>query len=136
MLTVLVFLGGCSLVLSAYAADTRTLAERDRGTERISEPTPLPPSPTPVPTPIPLPSSGGITSYTDGSANTGGNEGGTVITGDEYVEVHEVNIGPTNPPPPPPPQYDDEEETAPAPTPECDRRSTSACSIENSGRAR
>ena len=44
------------------------------------------------------PPSGGITSSTSGSANTGSNTGGQVTTGDEHVEVFEINIGPTNSP--------------------------------------
>lgn len=72
---------------------------RDRGGEstRRSTTTPAPtPTPPMPPTPPSNSSSGGITSSTSITLDTGGNEGGTVVTGDEHGEVFEVNIGPTN----------------------------------------
>jgi len=42
------------------------------------------------------PPGGGINSSTVGEVDTGENQGGVVSTGDEHVEVFEVNIGPTN----------------------------------------
>jgi len=113
-------------------ADARD-AGRDRGTTgRTIEPDSPPPSPAGL---VIQPGffEGGITSSTDGSADSGGNEGGIVVTGDEHVEVIVVNIGPTNPSPPPPP-YDEDEGTAPAP--ECDRRASSDCADRDTARAR
>ncbi|KKW20072.1 MAG: hypothetical protein UY63_C0002G0031 [Parcubacteria group bacterium GW2011_GWA2_51_10] len=119
---------------SAYA-DAREDAARDRGTTgRTIEPTPTPPPPTPAPAPKPDPKKGGISNSTSGTADSGGNEGGNVTTGDEHVEVVVVNIGPTNNPPPP--EEDDEESSPPvAPEPQCDRRSPEGCS-QDPGRAR
>src|SRR3989338_7893758 len=74
------------------AADTRDV--RDRGdtgrTIELTPPPPPPPAPSPAPSPAPPPPSGGITSETIGSVDTGGNAGGNVTTGDESVVVHEV----------------------------------------------
>ncbi len=115
------------------SADTRDL--RDRGaTGRTIESTPTPPPPAPSPAPTPPPPSGGITSTTVGSVSSGGNQGGNVTTGDEYVEVYEVNIGPTNPPPPPPPSISPNP-TPPVAEPECDGRSRE-CTTSDSGRTR
>lgn len=132
ILVALSFLAVSVLAFSAYADVRGGTVERDRGTTgRTIEPTP-PSTGSGQATPTPPPSpSGGITSSTDGSVNTGGNTGGNVTTGDEHVDVHEVNIGPTNPPPPPP-------EVAPVPTPEpeCDRRSAGGCPTQDVGRTR
>ena len=122
---------------TGVSADTRD--SRDRGaTGRAIEPTPTPsPAPSPAPVPAPPPSAGGgITSSTNGSVSTGDNLGGTVTTGDESVEVHEVNIGPTNPPPPADPELV-EGPPPPVPEPQCDRRSSpSGCLVESVGRTR
>src|SRR3989344_3324120 len=103
-------------------ADTRGLSERDRGvTGLTTEPTPSTEA---------TPPSGGITSQTTGSASTGGNTGGQVTTGDEHVEVFEINIGPTNSPPSP----DEEDEVTPPVTePPCgsDARSRTTCPTDN-----
>ena len=134
VLVALFVLATFGLTVSAYA-DTRD--SRDRGeTGRTIDLTPPPsspsPNPDPAPTPPPPPPSGGITSSTNGVADTGGNTGGDVTTGDESVEVHEVNVGPTNPPPPP-----QEEEpvvvTPPPPSepePTCDPRTRIGCEPE------
>ena len=108
------------LTLTARA-DVRAADRADRGTTgRTVTP---PPAPTPAPPPPPTPpASGGITSTTDGSVNTGGNQGGNVTTGDEHVDVVEVNIGPTNPPPPPPSVSPN-----PPPPPTCDSRTRVGC---------
>ena len=125
-----------ALVVSALAfdvsADTQDL--RGRGsTGRTVDLTPAPPppqpSPAPTPTPTPSPSSGGITSVTVGEVDTGGNIGGNVTTGNESIDIHEVNIGPTNPPPPPPPAAS----PSPAPTPplpSCDGRTRTDCATQ------
>ena len=121
----------------SVSADTSNL--RDRGsTGRTVDLTPAPapaPIPTPTPTPPPPPS-GGITSVTVGDVDTGNNTGGNVTTGDESVEVHEVNIGPTNPPPPPPtPSTGSGQATPPVPEPECDGRTRTGCT-DSTGRIR
>src|SRR3989344_2504671 len=74
----------------------------------------------PAPAPTPPPPQGGITSSTGGTASSGGNTGGVVTTGDEHVQVIEINIGPTNPSP----EEEEEEESTPPvePEPQCDRR--------------
>jgi hypothetical protein len=126
----LVLLAAQMFAASAYA-EVRDSGTRDR-TGRVAESAPETPSATPVPQPTP-PASGGITSSTDGSVSTGGNTGGTVTTGDESVEVYEVNIGPTNPPPP---QNDETSDPAPAPEPPCDRRSPLGCPTQDAERVR
>src|SRR3989344_961932 len=99
---VLAMLGACAILVFAASAYAATQDPRDRGStgrtiDLTPTPTPPVPAPSPAPTPPPPPPpSGGITSVTTGEVNTGGNTGGTVTTGDEHVEVHEVNIGPTN----------------------------------------
>ena len=128
----LVFTATVTPVLGADA-DGRD-AGRDRSaTGRTIEPDSLPPNPTGL---VIQPGffEGGITSSTDGSADSGGNEGGTVVTGDESVEVIVVNIGPTNPSPPPPPEDDEDEDGTSAP--EGDRRTSSDCASRDSARAR
>lgn len=89
-----VVLGG-----SVYAdARDRDARVRDGDSGRAAPTTPSP-EPAPVPPPAPsLPKQGGISSETNGTADSGGNVGGDVITGDESVTVIEINIGPTNPP--------------------------------------
>lgn len=116
-------------------ADVRVPA-RDRGTTgRAPEPTSTPPASSPVPAPKPpAPNSGSISNSTSGTADSGGNSGGAVITGDESVAVFVVNIGPTNNPPPP--QDDEEVVNQPAPAPECDRRSSTDCPITDPVRTR
>ncbi len=86
-----------------------------------------------VPAPTPPPPSGGITSVTDGSVNSGGNTGGHVTTGDQHVDVHEVNIGPTNPPPPPS-SVDNPSPTPPSP--QCDLRTRTGCPVQDPARTR
>ena len=128
-----------ALVL-AYAlgvyADARSDLRSDVSDIRTN-PSPPPPAPAPAPSPSPGPApSGGITNVTSGEAGSGGNSGGQVVTGDETVDVHVVNEGPTNsntiittssggitPPPPAP---------APAPEPTCDPRSRTC--IDGRGR--
>lgn len=127
-----------ALLFASFALSTNAFADsrdsirstpRDEG--RALTPPPAPPATPPVSDPVPPPPpppSGGINNTTSGEAGSGGNQGGNVVTGDESVDVHAVNEGPTNtnnvvtvttggitPPPPPPP----------APTPEstCDPRS-------------
>jgi len=126
----LVLLVAQTFTASAYT-EVRTSGERARETGRISEPAPAP-SAIPSPAPKPPVFTGGITSSTSGAVSTGGNMGGAVTTGDEHVEVYEVNIGPTNPPPP-----QDEEAAVPPPAPEsqCDPRTRIGCS-QDSGRVR
>ncbi len=87
-----------SAVLATYAIGMDAYADtRDRSAGRGTEPV-IPPPPSIIPTSTPPPSGGGITSQTTGSVSTGGNTGGQVTTGDEHVEVYEINIGPTNSP--------------------------------------
>lgn len=119
----------------AEAADLR-----DRGsTGRTVDLTPAPiPTPTPDPTPStptpPVPS-GGITNVTIGEVDTGSNTGGEVTTGDESVDVHEVNVGPVNDTPPTPPPT-----MTPTPEPEpesqCDVRDRLGCVTQGPGRTR
>src|SRR3989344_3149938 len=117
----------------AAAQDLRNRGSTGRTTDR--PPPPPPPSPAPPSTgsgqATPPPPSGGITNVTQGSVSSGGNTGGNVTTGDESVEVHVVNIGPTNPPPPPPPEP---APTPPPPAPECDPRDRGC--TQGSGRTR
>ena len=130
------------IFIFAYAspavADDRESAARDRGTTgRTSEPDPAP-APAPAPAPKPTkPNQGGISNSTNGTANSGGNTGGNVTTGDEHVEIIVVNIGPTNPPAEEP---EDEEEITPPPQPdpECgsDRRSQISCPAQSPTRGR
>lgn len=134
----LVLLAGFLLALCAFFASTLSVyadtraSVRDRGeTGRTTEPIPAPsPSPTPAQSP---PSGGSISSATGGTANSGGNSGGVVITGDEHVEVFEVNVGPTNSPPKNLGDEGDGPAPAPEPGPQCgsDRRPASGCPVQN-----
>ena len=122
-----------AFVLYAHA-DVRNL--RDRTDGRIpQEDTSAPADTTPAPK-LPEPKKGGISSSTFGSVNTGGNEGGHVVTGDEHVEVFEINIWPTNPPEEA--EEDEEEVNEPAPTPQepCDARSRTGCAVQSPARTR
>lgn len=134
-LAALIFLAASVFALIAYA-DDRGSTDRDRGgTGRTIQPSPSP-TPVPSPTPTPPPPSGGITSVTDGSVNSGGNTGGNVTTGDEHVSVVEINIGPTNSPPP---SQGEEDEIAQPPTPQpcqTDARGRTTCPSDTSGRTR
>jgi len=129
------------LAVSAYADTRSSLRDGAANTrENPIAPTPAPsPAPTPTPTPPPPAPSGSINNTTSGEAGSGGNDGGQVVTGDEHVEVHTVNEGPTNsntvvsittggitPPPAPSP--------APEPTSSCDPRSREC--TESGGRGR
>jgi len=71
-------------------------------------------------------------SETGGTADSGGNTGGNVTTGDEHVEIIEVNIGPTKPK-----DEDEEEANTPPPAPEeqCDPR-LRECATQNPTRTR
>lgn len=122
-----IILAAYVLATNAYA-DTRGSRDRESG-GRTTEPEVTPPTQAPKPTP-PSPS-GGITSQTTGSVNTGGNTGGQVTTGDEHVEVFEINIGPTNSPPPS--QDEDGEGPLTPPSPcEGDGRARTTCPTDNS----
>jgi len=121
---------GAVLALVSFVMYVSTLSAsadlRDSGrTRSTGSITPPPASIVPSLNPPAPPAShgGGITSTTEGSVHSGGNQGGHVVTGNESVEVHEVNVGPTNPPPPPPPSP----APAPAPVPQCDDRSRTGC---------
>ena len=114
LLAAAVFISLCAFALTY--ADTRESLRSGSDTRTVA------PAPSPVPAPAfppPPPPSGGITSDTVGEIDTGHNTGGTVTTGDDSIEVHEVNIGPTNPPPPPAVTPT----PTPAPQPSCDGRS-------------
>lgn len=111
-----------AFTVSAYA-EVRDSGTRDR-TGRVVAPAPEPSSTAPSPQPTTPSPWGGITSSTSGNVSTGGNTGGTVTTGDESVEVYEVNIGPTNPQPP---QDGEAGDPAPAPDTSCDRRTSPNC---------
>jgi len=132
------FLALAALAALAFAfnthADTRGATGRTLSTSgRVTVSAPASSDPTPTPFPALSPHwSGGISNVTDGDVNSGGNSGGTVVTGDEHVEVHEVNIGPTNTPPVTPVV----EEPAPTPAPQCDPRTREGCPTQNAGRAR
>ena len=133
ILAALTVLAVIALTVDVFA-DTQNLRGRGSTGRTVDlTPTPPPPSPAPAPqpTPTPPPPSGGITSVTVGEVDTGGNAGGHVTTGDESVSVHEVNIGPTNPPPPPPPSAPSPapSPTPPSPAPECDGRTRDGCDI-------
>jgi len=129
------FLSVLLLAVGAYA-DTSTI--RDRGsTGRTIDltPDPIPThAPDPTPTPTPPINSGGITNVTTGEVNTGSNTGGQVTTGDESLDIHEVNIVPVNDTPPSPPA------PSPEPTPEskstCNPRTRAGCAVGDTGRAR
>ena len=126
-IVILIILASYALTTNVYS-DTRDV--RDRGTVgRTVDPAPTPTPPV-SPSPSTPPSSGGITSSTSGTVNTGSNTGGQVTTGDEYVEIYEINIGPTNSPPSP----DEEDEVTPPVTePPCgsDARSRTTCPTDN-----
>ena len=112
-----VFLGAYAFALSAYA-DVRGPAPRDRGAiGRVAS--------------LPALTSGGISNATGGTADSGGNEGGVVVTGDESVEVHVVNKGPTNSNT----VVTNEEEPAPEPEQTCDGRAAE-CRVQDTGRSR
>lgn len=107
---------GLALLSALAPAFFTYAAERDTASrERDSRSTTSVPAPTLAPTLPPPPKSGGIVSSTEGTVDTGGNEGGAVVTGPEHVEVIEINIGPSNPPPPPP----QEETSPPTEEPDC-----------------
>ena len=93
-LAIVIFLSYALVMnVSASARDGRSdRTDTSRGEETSPAPDPEPTLPK-----FPKPSQGGITSDTNGSVNTGGNSGGNVTTGDELLEVIEINIGPTNP---------------------------------------
>jgi len=127
------FLGAAVLSLIALVMFTTTLSAyadiRDSGRTRSTGSITPPPAsivPSLNPPASPAPQSGGITSTTEGSVHSGGNQGGHVVTGNESVEVHEVNVGPTNPPPLEDPELV-EGPPAPAPAPDCDGRSRTGC---------
>lgn len=113
----LVLLVAYAFALSAYA-DVRSSTQRDREAvgRSIFEP---------------APTGGGISNSTGGTADSGGNTGGVVITGDESVEVHVVNVGPTNSNT----VITNEEEPAPEPEQTCDGR-TLECRMQDTGRSR
>lgn len=123
---------------TAYvSAETRDASDRGSTTSHTLTPpasTPAPaPTPTPAPAPLPPPPpGGGITSSTEGDVDSGGNTGGIVSTGDEHVDVHEVNEGPTNNPPPPVVTPT----PTPTPAPICDSRARTGCAGVDGGRAR
>lgn len=98
-------LGGLLVAFLMFVAFTmHTSADvRDRDTRARDDvsgrTTPPAPSqePEPVSPPPPaFPQEGGISNETDGMADSGGNVGGNVTTGDESVTVIEINIGPTS----------------------------------------
>ena len=97
-----------ALVLFAVYASALSVYAQSRESRSRDE---VEPAPTSAPTvTISISGGGGITSSTGGTADSGGNSGGTVSTGDELVEVYVVNVGPTNPTPPP---QDDGQESLP-----------------------
>jgi len=122
-------------LVAGVSVSARESREADRGsTDRISSPI----TPTPPPAPEPATSNnGGITSTTAGDVDTGGNTGGNVTTGDEYLEVIEINIGPTNSPSQ---DIDEEEDNAPPPEEETgcstNLRSDRDCLNDNRGSGR
>ena len=133
-LAIVIFLSYALVMnVSASARDGRSdRTDTSRGEETSPAPDPEPTLPK-----FPKPSQGGITSDTNGSVNTGGNSGGNVTTGDELLEVIEINIGPTNPPEEIV-EDDEENATQPSSEPNCEgnRRDTQECRQENSGRNR
>jgi hypothetical protein len=94
---VAISLAVCVPALSVYGAEIRdTSLVRSRG-EAAQTPTPAPQTPSPTPSiNIFTSGGGGISNTISGDADSGGNSGGTVTTGDEEVDVFVVNIGPTN----------------------------------------
>jgi hypothetical protein len=110
------------LVLSTGILESAESRDRGSDTTRRSTGTspPAPPSPA-LPPSQTTPSSGGINSSTSIVVDTGNNEGGTVVTGDESGEVFEVNIGPTNNTPDETNNYEDEVVEDP-PVERCNRR--------------
>lgn len=122
---VLFVLAAVSVPTLFARADARTTL---RVVTRPDAPIVVAPTPPFVQPPAPQPPASGITSTTDGSVETGGNQGGNVTTGDQYIDVHEVNIGPVNTPPPQTSNTGDQS-SSPAPAPTClsDRRSSDPC---------
>ena len=114
-------------------ADTRDASVRDRGGSGSPSTDSPPSTPTPSPT---NPNVGNISNSTSGTADSGGNEGGTVITGDEHVEVYVVNIGPTNTPDTGYGGDEGGDDPTPEPESQCDRRASPDCPIQDSGRDR
>lgn len=97
--TIVVALVLCAVYLSALSvyADVRGSSERGRDTGRVSVPVPAAPAPSSAPSIYFFTqNTGGISSSIGGTADSGGNSGGNVTTGNEEVEVSLVNIGPTN----------------------------------------
>lgn len=107
---------------------------------RPSSPIPATPTPPPaLPTP-PAPQEepqGGITNTTSGEVDSGGNQGGTVTTGDEHVEVQVVNVGPVNSNNTQVTNSGGQEDPAPE-EPACstDRRASNPCPVDSGTRAR
>ena len=120
------------LAFSAQA-DARDASARDRGGSGSPSTDSPPSTPTPPPT---NPNVGNISNSTSGTADSGGNEGGNIVTGDEHVEVYVVNIGPTNTPDTSYGGNTGGDEPVVEPEPQCDRRALSDCPIQDSGRDR
>src|SRR3989344_8836417 len=117
------------LAFSAQA-DARDASARDRGGSGSPSTDTHPGTPTPTNNP----NVGNISNSTSGTADSGGNEGGTVITGDEHVEEYVVNIGPTNTPDTSYGGNTGGDGPVVEPEPQCDRRALSDCPIQDSGR--
>jgi hypothetical protein len=92
----LTFAAGLLLVaVPAMAATRDDRPDRDTGS--------TPPQSLPAPAPTPAPqipntsshNSGSITSHTSVSTNSGNNQGGSVVTGDQTSTITVVNVGPT-----------------------------------------
>lgn len=99
----LVALVGLLLITTPALAATRA----DRGPRDGSSPAPSPVVSTPAPT-APHASTNGIYSSANATTNSGGNQGGNVVTGNQTSTVTVINIGPTQ----------GTQVTPPAPTPE------------------
>lgn len=136
-----------AFAVDAYAADRGGISSRDRTSARTSDPAPEPEPEQEEPTHNNNPSgnsgglpaqAGGIVTTTDGSVSTGGNQGGHVETGDQHVEVHEVNVGPVNDSEPEEEEEEEEvvQEPEPEPEPQCDGRAARGCVAPSASRSR
>ncbi len=88
-------LAAAGLLLIAAPVMAAERSDRDRTTPAPA-PAPVVVAPV-VPSPVTTPShnNGNISSNTSVSTNSGGNQGGSVVTGDQTSTITVVNIGPT-----------------------------------------
>lgn len=92
-------LAAAGLLLIATPVMAADRSDRDRSNTPAPAQAPAPAAPSPVlPGHISTPSynSGSINSNSNVSTNSGGNQGGSVTTGDQSATINVVNVGPVN----------------------------------------